>query len=107
MSGVQVGSRVDQLLDLRRRVDLELEAARRKGETSSADPGPGTVPVPPAPTPGSSSAQEGPASCLVRVPVSMLDGKVLRDWARARGFDPRRTGPLDRGTLQAFVEAHS
>jgi hypothetical protein len=51
--------------------------------------------------------QERPASCLVRVPLSMLEHKVVRDWAETNGFDPRPRGPLDQGTLRAFVQAHS
>lgn len=129
MSGVRVGSRVDQLLDLRRRVDVELELARREVAAprlsvgvepvailvgtgvvatpgtpprAAVCPGPGTVPAAPVPP-----VQERPASCLVRVPLSHVLPSVLRDWANANGMKQATRGPVEDRAMRAFVEAHT
>jgi hypothetical protein len=51
--------------------------------------------------------QERPASCLVRVPLSLVAPKVVRDWANAHGLRQGTRGPVDDQALRAFVQAHS
>jgi hypothetical protein len=130
VSGIRVGSRVDQLLDLRRRVDIELELARRevvapvlsRTVEPAAAPGRTGVVVTPASPPRAALSvpvtspaapaeidpqQERPASCLVRVPLSLVAPKVVRDWANAHGLRQGTRGPVDDRALRAFVQAHS
>lgn len=101
MSGVIVGTRLDQLLDLKRRVELAIEAERR-----SLTPRPAcrvsseTVPVP---RQGSSPT---PPVDLVRVHVRDVRVDVIRDWANANGYAMTDRGRIPHLVLEEFAGAH-
>jgi hypothetical protein len=100
-AGIVVGSYLDQLLDLQRRVELAIEAERRAPSrrpgvrvASEAAPEP---PQEPPPTP--------PAPDVVRVPVRLVRADVVRDWATAHGYDLGR-GRIPSMVLEEYAEAH-
>lgn len=84
MNGVRVGSRLEQLLDLRKRVDTELVML---GHRFSA------VQV----------TEDDPADPKVLVPLSHVARTSIRVWS---GGDPSRHGTLPRATVEAYTAAH-
>lgn len=99
MSGVRVGSRLDQLLDLRRQVDVNIELERRAG----ARPTPGLVA--PETTPALPRQESSPAP-LVQVPVRSVRVDVIRDWAATHGYELTDRGRIPHLVLEEFQAAH-
>lgn len=108
MSGLVVGTRVDQLVELRRRIDWEIQRERRAASLGTAAPRPGRVFRAPAPRAIVPPARVGPVSTtLVVVDVSAVSSPVVRDWAIAQGHSVGRSGPLGPDVVAAFVTAHA
>ncbi len=84
MSGVKVGSRVEQLLALRKRLDTELVMLGHRfttvqiSDTDEADP-------------------------VVLVPLSHVERAKIRAWS---GGDPSRHGTLSRAVIEDYAAAH-
>lgn len=104
MSGVVVGSRLDQLRALKRRVEVQIELEARqvaRGLGSAGRVVEATAPVLPRPEPSPQSPDQ------VIVPVSSVRTDVVRDWATANGIPLSSSyGPIPRAVVAAFTEAH-
>jgi hypothetical protein len=103
-AGIVVGSYLDQLLDLKRRVELAIEAERRAPSRRPAcRVSSETVP---APRQGSSpTSPADPHDDQVRVAVRDVRAEVIRDWATVNGYALNR-GRIPHMVLDEFVEAH-
>lgn len=89
MSGVRVGSRLEQLLELRRKVDLEIEAERRNTPTPITRPRSSTT----------SSPWDG-------IPEHVTS-RQIKEWAIRQGLLERaRRGRAPKHLVDAYRKAH-
>ena len=87
MNGVQVGTRLERLLALRKRVNTEIVMLGYREPTMPPEGGLEVVARDP----------------LVLVPLSHVEKAKIRAWA---GGDPHRRGTLPLATIAAYAAAH-
>lgn len=102
-AGVVVGTYLDQLQDLKRRVELAIEAELRNPRRRLARRV--TSETVPAPCQGSSPTSLDPHDDQVHVSVRDVRPEVIRDWAAAHGYDFNR-GRIPHVVLEEYAEAH-
>lgn len=97
MSGIRVGSRLEQLLDLRRKIDLEIEVERRTHP-----------PAPPArPKAAPSRTHRADSSRVDRLARLGVSSKQVKQWAVSQGLLPSvQRGRLADTVLDAYEQEH-
>lgn len=100
---IRVGSRLEQLLALRRRVDVEIEQERRaEALRSPGRPDTGkTARVRPI---GRVSSRADAHASLARLGVTPAQ---VREWGTTRGFELAIRGSLPIEVVEAYVAAHA
>lgn len=97
MSGVQVGTRLQRLYQLRDRIALEIAAEERQELLRVA-------PTMPLPTPAQIACLKPPPKPqppTVRVP----EAAVLREWARGRGIPVAERGRVSATVIDEYIAA--
>lgn len=105
MSGVRVGTRLQQLRELERAVKVQIEVEERnvlRGLAAQAGSAYPSLDV--GPTAVAAPAENRAA--IVRVPFGHVAGPAIRAWARAHRYDVTSRGRLDDLVIGAYVEAH-